>query len=200
YEQMEFILTDRNDAAFNNRSENIKLKSSLSYKKLLDEFINGLRVRGLIFKDVLFKNNVLISKEEISNYFYALDQELSIPNALLLVQQWLLKQINRSKLQEIDQDWVMEEVELMDEEEFLQAAHHAQAQEEIDEFYDSGIEETFLREKVIESSFASIEMEVKSFDFLDVFLTYRSLFQEWIPEDTPKHWSQICAHSLKDLN
>src|SRR5699024_764753 len=162
FEQMEFMLARHQSQDDLFRLKSMTYKSSLLYKHVLDDFIDQLLEDGLIFKDISFREDVLISQKEITTYFYELKDVASIPNALLKTQQWLLRQMTTFREREIDEDWVMEEVELLDESEFLEAAYVVQEQEEIDDFYNSGLEEVVLREKVIDRAFEPIEADIRS--------------------------------------
>src|SRR5690625_2646028 len=200
FEQMEFMLARHQSQDDLFRLKSMTYKSSLLYKHVLDDFIDQLLEDGLIFKDISFREDVLISRKEITTYFYELKDVASIPNALLKTQQWLLRQMTTFREREIDEDWVMEEVELLDESEFLEAAHVVQEQEEIDDFYNSGLEEVVLREKVIDRAFEPIESDIRSSMFMDVFATYKTLFATVDLPTLPEDWTEICKHTMNQLN
>lgn len=200
FEQMEFMLARHQSQDDLFRLKSMTYKSSLLYKHVLDDFIDQLLEDGLIFKDISFREDVLISRKEITTYFYELKDVASIPNALLKTQQWLLRQMTTFREREIDEDWVMEEVELLDESEFLEAAYVVQEQEEIDDFYNSGLEEVVLREKVIDRAFEPIESDIRSSMFMDVFATYKTLFDTVDLPTLPEDWTEICKHTMNQLN
>ncbi len=199
FEQMEYILTTENSKSYDTRNMSIELKSSLTFKSILDEFILKLGKKGVVFNDIIFRGEALISKEEIYDYFYGLDQGTSISNAIGLVSTWLLKKINAMEEQVLNEDWVMDQVELLDEEEYLQAYQYAEEQEEVEDFYNSGDEEEYLKGEVVQRAFAPIKNNIKKFGFVDVLETYCKLFTEWSPRNTPKHWQAICEYSLGNL-
>ena len=199
FEQLEYIFEAKHHANYDIRMKNIELKSSLIFKGILDEFIFDLANEGLVFDDIIFREEVIISKEEIYNYFYGLAQSNTISNAIGLVSTWLMKKINEIEEREFNQEWVLEQIELLDDEDYLQAYQYAQEQEEHDEFYDSSDEEEYLKTEVVERAFASIKGNIKAFRFVDVLATYRTLFKNWAPKQIPKHWKSICEYTLRNL-
>jgi len=199
FEQMEYILTAENDPDYEIRMKNIELKSSLLFKSILDEYILDLSEAGIVFKDIIFRDEIIISKEEIYDYFYGLAQENTIFNAIGLVSTWLSKKINSIEEQELNNDWVLEQIELLDDEEYLQAYQYAQEQEEQDEFYNSSDEEEYLKGEVVQRAFAPLKNQMKEFKFIDILATYRKLFVDWLPANTPEYWEAICEYSLENL-
>lgn len=199
-EQMEFMLNNHGTNNEQFRLDNMAYKSSLAYKCVLDDFITYLQKTGIVFNAILFRGNVLIAKKEVEMFFYNLVNVTSIPNALLKTQQWLLQRISEFRDEEVNKDWVMDEVELMDEEAYLEAAQIAQKQEEIDDFYDSGLEEDILREKIIDQAFSPIEANINSSTFINIFTTYKTLFTTFESSVLPHNWSDICDHTIKQLD
>lgn len=199
FEQLEYIFEADNHADYDIRMKNIELKSSLIFKGILDEFIFALAKQELVFHDIIFREEVIISKEEIYDYFYGLAQSNTISNAIGLVSTWLMKKINEIEEQALNQDWVLEQVELLDDEDYLQAYQYAQEQEEHDEFYDSSDEEEYLKTEVIKREFTPIREDVKAFGFVDMLATYRTLFKNWSPKQAPKYWGLISEYTLGNL-
>jgi DNA helicase-2/ATP-dependent DNA helicase PcrA len=200
FEQMEYILTTINHKDDDTRMKNIALKSSVVFKAILDEFILSLGKEGIVFHDIIFREEILISKEEINDHFYTLAQDVTISNAIGLTSTWLLKKISVLEELEMNEDWVMDEVELLDDEEYLQAYQYAQEQEEIEEFYNSGDEEEYLKEEVVKRSFAPLRESIQQFEFVNIFETYQQLFGEWAPKNKPDHWNEISEYSLGKLS
>ena len=200
FEQIEYILTADKDADYEGRIISIELKSSLAFKSILDAYILSLGKEGILFQDIIFREEILISKEEISRHFYTLAKEVTLSNVMGLISTWLLKRISAIEEQELQEDWVMEQVELLDDEEYLQAYQYGQEQEEVEDFYNSGTEEEYLKEKVVKRFFSPLKEGVEQFEFVDVFETYCKLFEEWTPTDSPKHWKRVCGKSLESLS
>lgn len=191
FEQMEYKLTANRDNHYHAKMKSIEYKSSLEFKKTIDEFILYLKSQGIVFKHLTFRDRILVSSEDIYQYFYDIKQSTSISNSLALTSEWLLKELQKYRSYEFDEDWVMEEIEGLDDEDFLDTYEEVQEREDEDDFYDSGLEEEFLRGKVIERAFAPLKEEVNNYDFVDLFATYRQMFETWSPQNPPAFWNEI---------
>lgn len=194
FEQMEYTLTKEDDEQYALRMENIQFKSSVAYKRMIDEFIDDLNNEGLLFRDLVFRDELFIASEEIETYFYSLDPVITIANKIELVSTWLLHQLKDFKEQEVDKDWVMEEVELLDDGQLTAVYHELQQREDMEEFYDSGKEEQHLREEVVDEAIQPLVEMVEQLRFVKLIETYEQLFSEWEPyNERHERWEQLCT-------
>ncbi|SFM46932.1 DNA helicase-2 / ATP-dependent DNA helicase PcrA [Gracilibacillus orientalis] len=199
FQHMEDKLTEVRDTHYHTKKACIDYKSSLNFKQHLDEYMSSLTKDGLQFKNISFRKEVLVTKEQIRDYFYSLDPTVAIPNKLELVAKWLLREIKKQQQNEKNKDWVMEQMELLDKEEYLQAHYHMQAQDQ-DELYADETEEDFLRGKVVQEAFASLKQKVKQFQFVHILETYKKLFTDWPLKNAPEYWDDIREWTSKDLS
>ncbi|WP_156292029.1 RNA polymerase recycling motor HelD [Oceanobacillus salinisoli] len=198
FEQMEYTLTEKDEKQYDARIKNMDYKSSLDFKQVLDDFIANLTKNGILFKNIKFRGEILISKEEIQDYFYSLSPEIAIPNKMELVSKWILSEIRKHQLKEIYEDWVLEEAELLDKEDYQEAFFKSQ-----DAYADENdplLEESLLRKEVIRRAFIPIKKQVKRMKFVHVLATFRSLFENWTPKEKPSNWEEICSYSISRLN
>ncbi|WP_164669648.1 RNA polymerase recycling motor HelD [Virgibacillus doumboii] len=195
FEQMEYVLTQEGMAGYAVRMKNINYKSSTDFKNQIDEFVSHLESGGIHFKNITLQKNIIISKEQINDYFYSLDSSIAIPNKMELVTKWLLKELRKRQEEEKDKDWVMERVELLDKEDYLKAYYRNQ---EIDDD-DPTIEEDVLRSEVVKRVFSSIKKRVKHLDFVNIPKAYYQLFTGWTPKEKPVYWNEICEQTAKNL-
>lgn len=201
FEQMEYMLTTEKGIQYDLRIENIELKSSLVYQKIIDEFIDGLSDKGLLFEDLELRGEVLISSTQIQDYFYSLDHSILLANKMEMVSTWLLKKVNQLEETQFDQDWVMNEVELLDDEQLTNAYHELQKKEEMEDFYDSGKEEVFLRKKVIQDAIKPLIDRVNQFQFINLIATYKQLFSTWKPQVEPHdNWIDLCDLTMQKFD
>lgn len=197
FEQMEYLLTAKNDEETAIRRRSIAFKSSLTYMNLLDEFIKELADTGIQFRNITFQERILISKEQISNYFYELDKGMTIPNRMEQTAKWLLKKLQRIGRSEKKQDWVMERVELLDKETYLQAYYQHQQQNEDD----ARLEEKILRTEVIKRTFHPIMQRVKRYQFVNILATFEQLFTKIDDHvDRLEYWADICKQTTAYLS
>lgn len=199
FQHMEYKLTGAQDEDYQTKMACIDYKSGITFKRHLDAFITSLAEEGLIFKNISFRKQVFVTKEQIQDYFYSLHPAIAIPNKLELVAKWLLSEIQKQQRKEKNKDWVMEQVELLDKEEYLQAHYHMQKQDQ-DELYADETEEDFLRERVVKRAFSGLKKRVKQFQFVHVLATYRKFFTDWSPAVAPSNWQEIKEQTIAALS
>lgn len=200
FDQMEFLLTGRRDDEYQLRIEHIRFKSSLAYKEVLDAFIDDLHNDGMLFHDLFFRDELFISGEEIKNYFYSLEQRMPIANRMELVARWLKQQIVTLSEAEIEKDWVRDKIDLLDDEQLTEAYHTLQEQADMEEFYDSGKEEEFLRKQIVQREIEPLEKIVTEYHFVKIKEIYEQLFTSWKPKQNPsKNWNELCTFAKKQF-
>ncbi len=198
FEQMEYVMTRTNQQNDSIRMKNIDCKSDLSFMRLLDGFIDHLNTQDIQFRNITFRGEVLISKEQISDYFYSLDETITIPNKLELVARWLLQEIRDQQQNELDKDWVLEKTELLDKEDYQDAFYQAQKQAE-HETNEVVHEESILRKEVIKRVFAPIKKKIKEYQFVHTSAAYQRLFTDWTPDEPPENWEAIRTYTTANL-
>ncbi|GAA0595696.1 DNA helicase IV [Virgibacillus siamensis] len=195
FEQMEYVLTQADADGNAVRMKNINYKSSADFKHLIDQFVVHLESKGIQFKNITLQKQIIISSDEIRDYFYALDSTIAIPNKMELVLKWLLKELRKRQKSEKDKDWILERAELLDKEDYLKAY---QENQEID-VDDPALEEEMLRSEVAKRIFAPIKKRIKRMEFVNVPATYRQLFVEWTPDIATQDWNEICDQTAENL-
>lgn len=95
YEQLESLLTEEDDSLYQTKLTIISFKASLHYRELLDTYIEHLANEGLLFKNIAFRGERIITAQEIAEYFYSFNSSIPIPNRLQLVKEWLLQQLSK---------------------------------------------------------------------------------------------------------
>ncbi|MFZ3580387.1 RNA polymerase recycling motor HelD [Virgibacillus sp. DJP39] len=199
FKQIEYTLTGESDPHYHVKMKGIHFKSSIGFKEIIDHFITHLGTQELLFKNINFRKRILISKEEISSYFYSLDHAISIPNRMELLSQWLQRELSILQRAEEEKDWVLDEIELLDKEDYLVAHQYVQADD--DEEEESFIkEEIFLKKQVVKKRFSSVKKQVKQLKFVNILATYRELFNGWETENTPLEWDEISRQTFADLS
>lgn len=200
FEQMEYVLTQQDDDEYSLRKENIFIKSNIVYKQIIDEYLESLHKNGIIFKPIMFRDEVLISREEMENYFASLKAELPLKNKMRQLSTWLLQRINQLRETEKNKDWVREALELLDEEILEEAYQNLQEEEVMEEFYDSGQEELYLQQKVINTAIEPLIELVDRYEYIDFVRTYAGLFSNWQPKTKlPESWEEMCVMTKWDL-
>lgn len=201
--QMEYMLTGEHDQDYNARNAGIRFKASFAFKTLIDEYVHMLSDSNLIFKNIKFRGETIIFSQEIADYFYSLEDTISIPNRIQLVKDWLLLELEKIAILEREKDWVSEESELLDLEEYTEVYSELQKQGRFseDSFDDFEQEQNKLAVKIVRKYFKPIRNAVKKLKFLHVKAIYRQLFREQIPfgDLLPEDWHEICDYTVRKL-
>ena len=202
FSQLEFLLSSADVSEKSPRIQGIRFKSTLEYKEAIDEYASILSKKGLLFRDLLFRNEGLISKEEIGKYFYSLDKNFSMPNRIQLVKEWLLKEMRRKVKKEQSKSWVEEELQFLDKEDFLEAFKKLQEKKRFNEnsFDDFELEQKWLSEMVVKEKFKPIFNAIKKLKFVDMPGIYSQFFQSVSKKaGFPDKWAEICSGTLNRL-
>ncbi|WP_102349831.1 RNA polymerase recycling motor HelD [Bacillus sp. Marseille-P3661] len=203
FSQIEFVLTSSNKQEVQARLEGIRYKGSQDFIDLIQNYVRNLSKQGLIFRNIIFRGEILISKQVIQEKFYSLDCTMSIPNRLEIVKDWLLKELRRMSKQESKKDWVLEEIELMDNDEYQKIYKRLQKQGRFSEntFNDFEREQKALAKTLVNHYFKPIRSAVKKLKFLNLEEIYCQIFKEpIIKKPIPINWDDICNQTLQNIN
>ncbi|WP_312093926.1 RNA polymerase recycling motor HelD [Niallia sp.] len=202
FSQLEYLLTETDSDKKQSRLKSIQFKSSVEFKALIDNYLEGLHKDGMLFKDIVFRKKVFISSEEMTRKFYEMESHISIPNRMQLLIEWAQKEMKKHAKAERKQRWVDDEIELLDKEEYLEAFHAAEmknGKEQEFDYFDQ--EEKFLRKIIVNKYFKSIYAAIKKLRFIDVSAMYRRIFQLSCPEQLTKdEWHKIGEQTISILN
>ncbi|WP_026089097.1 RNA polymerase recycling motor HelD [Bacillus massilioanorexius] len=204
FTQMEYVLTHEHDKLYQARITGIQFKASMPFIKIMDQYISSLSKKNMKWKDISFRNQILVSSDQIGQYFYSLDETISIPNRIQSVSNWLLKEIRQKEKNERDKDWVADQIELLDSDEYTQVYQELQKKKAFSEnsFNDFDRERKMLAKKVVQRQFKPIRKMIKKLKFIDLKTIYSQLFmqEKWKSDkfdfDLPMEWSNICTYTL----
>ncbi|GGE39842.1 helicase IV [Pullulanibacillus camelliae] len=201
FQQIEYTLSlDESDPNYKVRMAGIKLKSSLNFKTLMDDYLTRLATEGMRFKNIVFRDKTLISAHAISDYFYSLDPHQSIATRIENVQQWLIKALRKHAKRERTQVWVEEEIELLSKEAYLKAFQELEETygNREDSFDDHEREQQWLSQYIVRRHFKPLMRKIKQLKFIHLSALYQQLF-EMMKVDTEASWEQIAAQSIEHI-
>ncbi|WP_078391707.1 RNA polymerase recycling motor HelD [Shouchella patagoniensis] len=200
FEQLEYMLQANNDELYRTRLVSISTKSSMAFKEKMDQFINGLETGGVPFKDIRFRNETILSKEDTQTYFYCLDHTISLQNRLRLTAEWLLKELAKHEGKERSSKWVEETRELLDKETLL-AAHHEILAEHPNEDVFNEEEQQFqnLAKQITRAAFMPLKRRVKSYSFVDAERLYEQFLFDSCHEET-EGFAAAALFSMNEIN
>ncbi|UOQ87268.1 RNA polymerase recycling motor HelD [Gracilibacillus salinarum] len=205
FEQMEYYLNKQGND-YEARVESMHYKASLDYKALIDHYLEHLSTRGIVFRNITFRGQVIIPKQMIEKYFYQTEGRLPIADRLEKVSNWILLQLKRLEKVEREKDWVLEESELLEKADYVDVHHMLQEENQFSEdtFDDYDREEELLRKKVVAWRLRPLRKKVKQLAFVDPLRTFRQLFSsdQWITDGSlilPEQWKEICYTTEEHL-
>jgi DNA helicase II / ATP-dependent DNA helicase PcrA len=181
FTQMEYALTAMKEPGYEARMQGIRYKSSEGFMELIDRYIEALGREGMMFKNVRFRGEVVISASAIREHFYGIEATSKIPNRIKLLVDWMLSELGAYEREEMKKPWVEEEIELLEKEDYAKSFSKMRREkrsargEEIDE-YDR--EREMLAEMVVRRQFKSLRKGIRRLRFLDIPTLYRKLFAD----------------------
>ncbi len=120
----------------------------------INQHLEKLNRTNLTFRSIRFRNELLIDKKEIENYFASLEKDMRLPNKMEQLRNWLLQRIREIQKEEIKKDWVLDQIQLLSKDDYMKAYHEAESEQEESSIQD---EEKVLREKIIRKTFAPLQ-------------------------------------------
>ncbi|WP_342431856.1 RNA polymerase recycling motor HelD [Neobacillus sp. FSL H8-0543] len=204
FEQMEFLLNKIGEQDYLIRVEGIRYKASLEFKQVIDHYAVELAKKGILFRNLVFRGEVIISKEAIYEYFYTLDGSYSIPNRMELVKEWLLRELKRIVKRERTKSWVEEEIQFLEKEDYLEVFQQMEEKNNYTEnsFDDFELEQKLLAKMVVKEKFKRLFAQVKKLQFIDLLGQYRQLFERFSKDQLSltEHWNQICSRTVEKIS
>lgn len=179
FSQLEYLLNHEDSQAYHEREKGIRFKSSLQFKKVLDDYLTNLETEGIVFKNIKLKKDVLLTKEQLEEQFYSFEKGITISARLELLKDWVVKEVRRLKRLERRKDWVREEAQFLEKEDFLEAFKKLEEKGKYngDSFNDYEVEERLLAEIVVSRYFKPIMKGVKRLAFVDYPRIYENLLK-----------------------
>ncbi|MGB8954493.1 MAG: RNA polymerase recycling motor HelD [Tumebacillaceae bacterium] len=202
FTQMEYALTAMEEPGYEARMQGIRYKSGTGFMDVIDGYIEALGREGMIFKNVRFRGEVVISASAVREHFYGIEATSKIPNRIKLLVDWMLGELEAYAREEMKKPWVEEEIELLEKEDYAKSFSKMSREkrsargEEIDE-YDR--EREMLAEMVVRRQFKSLRKGIRRLRFIDIPSLYRKLFADpqavarFAPDvQLPERWTEIC--------
>lgn len=202
FTQMEYSLTQYDTPDYETRMESIKLKASSDFIHVIEDYVISLGNEGMQFKNITFRGKILISKETIAQKFYSLDEKMSISNRLRELSKALLKELTILGKEEAKADWVDEEIELLDTEQYVEAYQNLKGKNKFNEnsFNDFESERNYLANQIVQQKFKKLRRAVKLLKYVDITAIYQRMFSttKW-EAATSNSWKKISKLTLDML-
>ncbi|UUZ78864.1 UvrD-helicase domain-containing protein [Paenibacillus sp. P26] len=208
FEQIEYILTAENEPGYPARCSGIRYKASADFLQVIQQYKQHLEQSDMRFKSIQFRGRVLISKEQMKKQFYSYDSSIRLANRVVLLQEWLRGELARLEVAEREEDWVRDELDYLDNEQYQKAYNQMKKRlKEKDPAFNEAVhEEDLLRRMIVQEHFKPLRAKIKRLRFVDVRGLYGQLFENKDlfrslagGQELPEHWDEICAFTLDKL-
>lgn len=203
YEQLEYVLTAKDDESYEARVSGIQFKASIQFFEAIQSYRKSLEVSGMAFKNIRFRGETIVTDQQILEHFYSNDPSLSFHGRLDKLRGWLMKQIGEAEKIEQDKEWVHEEIELLSDDEYHKAhAYLAKKQGYAGEsIHDYEVEDDALARLIVRRKFNPLRKMIKAYRFINIKGIYKQLFTGTNQiERVPGDWPEICSYTVKMLD
>ncbi|WP_127530509.1 RNA polymerase recycling motor HelD [Paenibacillus kobensis] len=208
FDQMEYVLTQHDDPDYDAVIAGIAFKASARFLHAIRAYRDQLLKDGMAFRGIKFKGRTLLSRKAIAAQFYSTNSAASLSFRVDELKDWILKQLRKLEKAERSADWVKDELDYLDQEQYQEAYNKVpkRQQGKSPSFDDAQQEESILREQIVRAHFKPIYRKVKELKFVDVKTLYRQLFEnEGILASllneaempAPVQWQRICERTIR---
>ncbi|KMK74410.1 RNA polymerase recycling motor HelD [Alkalihalobacillus pseudalcaliphilus] len=207
YEQLEYVLTATKNRLYHSRIASIRFKASTEFFKAMQSYRQSLAVDGMIFTDIPFRGQTIITAEKLTKRFYSIDSSLSFHNRLEKLRDWLLKELSSFHKRERGKPWVQEEIELLSNEQYHKARIFLAKKRgyERADISDYEVEPEALAHLIVRKKIKPLREYVQSYQFVDFKAIYQQLFSistpihQWLTSEKPSLWEAICETTSQAL-
>ncbi|MCJ8014724.1 UvrD-helicase domain-containing protein [Paenibacillus sp. KQZ6P-2] len=204
FDQIEYVLTTKPTQGYEARLNGIKYKGSEAFLRSLQSYAQWLGKEGMLFRGIHFQDRELITAEQMKLQFYSYDNSIRLANRVVLLKEWLLRELASLERKEQEELWVQDELDYLDNEQYAEVYNlllkkyqreeavfdftnqyvedygdfREQEQGEENVFDFTGQEEALLRQMIVKERFKPLRRDVKRLMFVDVIGLYDQLFSD----------------------
>ncbi|AKF96128.1 RNA polymerase recycling motor HelD [Brevibacillus laterosporus] len=207
FSQLEYVQTASKESDYQARVEAIRFKATSDFIQLIECYVHQLGKQGLMFHNISFQGNVLITQKQIADKFYSFDPSISIPLRIKQLADWLLAQLKLAARKEQTKSWVEDELELLDKDDFQKAYDILVKQNRLrgNSFDDHEQEKKILGRMIVNKHFKPLRARIKRLGFLNLPSIYQQLFTTALDTESdtitlPNQWEKICSLTLEKLS
>ncbi|WP_239615539.1 RNA polymerase recycling motor HelD [Cohnella mopanensis] len=202
FEQIEYVLTSTSSQGYEARLNGMQYKASEAFLQALQSYALWLGKEGMLFRGILFRERELITAEQMKSQFYSYDSSIRLVNRVVLLREWLLRELASLERREQEALWVQDELDYLDNEQYAEAygalLKKYQREEAVFDFTQQYVEvygdfrgkeqgeenvfdyamqeEELLRRMIVKEHFKPLKRDAKRFMFIDAIGLYGQLF------------------------
>lgn len=229
FDQLEYVLTEEATPGYASRTKGIEYKSSEVFLQALQSYALWLEREGMQFNKIQFRDRDIITAQQIKSQFYSYDASVRLVNRVVQLQEWLLRELAILERKELEADWVQEELNYLDKDQYDEAfnvLHKEQGVFDFAEKYAKAYEmmrkklrrdesdidftqqvEELLRRSIVKEHFTPLRQSIKQLLFIDMLGVYSQLFSEGAAyrkmtnvAEVPEYWLHICEQTKEKLS
>lgn len=208
YKQLEYVLTAANTPSYVSRVAGIRFKASADYFEVIQSYRKSLELSGMVFKNLGFRGEHIVTSKEIADRFYSDDTSLRFHSRLEKLNDWLLKKIDEVEKRERSKSWVQEEIELLSDEEYRKAYTYLAKKRGFkgERIHDYELEPEALARLIVRQKVKPLRKLIKAYRFVNIKGIYKRLFTEpeminqWLAGEVPDEWTDICLSTVNMLD
>lgn len=204
FEQIEYVLTAGASPEAVARQTGMKYKASAAFLHALQNYAVWLGEEGMLFHSISFMDRELITAEQMRSKFYSFDRSIKLLNRVERLQEWLLQELTLLERQELGAQWVQDELDYLDTDQYAEAyskmrkkyereqavfdfaqqyvdlyGDRPETEQREDKIFDFAMqEEALLRQMIVRERFRPLRREVKRLRFIDMIGLYSQLFSD----------------------
>jgi len=209
FSQIEYVLADENSPGYSARMSAIRYKSSVAYLEVIHNYRILLEKSSMLFKPVTFNHQVIVTAEEIQEKFYEYGDSFRLPNRIDSLCRWILQEITVFVESESQADWVRDEVDMLDPDDYQRAYQQLRQNQKGQDFTFNDIdqEHELLSKMMVRDHLKPLRRWVKQRQFIDVTGLYRQLFSNHSifkqvsgGLNTLSDWKEICKMTTTQID
>jgi len=209
FEQLEYVLKPNDSPEYQARLSSIHYKSSTAYMQAMLKYKSLLAQEGMKFHSILFNGQTIISADQMVEQFYSYDAAIRLTNRIGLLRDWLLKKLSSFAKSQLEAEWVDNEIELLEPEDYHRAYNRLRKMQEGKgvTFDDFEAERELLARVVVQERFKPLRQEIKQLSFVDIKSIYKQLFadeQLFLKvnemDSLLDHWPMLAKRTLRNLD
>ncbi|KIL36325.1 helicase [Cohnella kolymensis] len=223
FDQIEYVLTAKPSQEYEARLKGIQYKASEAFLQALQSYALWLGKEGMKFRGIRFMDRELITEEQLKLRFYSYDSSIRLANRVVMLREWLLRELRFLEREERRALWVEDELDYLDHdqydeaystllkkyrreeavfdftEQYVEAHGEFRKTEEGEEnvFDFAGQEEALLRRMIVKERFEPLRRDVKRLNFIDAIGLYEQLFRDETDYRRMTNETAVPAHWLE---
>lgn len=201
FDQLEYVLTKNTHADYETRVASIRYKATTAFYEQIQAYHASLEQSGMLFKDIIFRNKVIVTAEQLKAQFYNRDVAANFYSRLEKLKDWLLQQVKGVAKSEWQRTWVQDEMELLSDAAYYEyqqylAKKRGFAREDLDDYE---VEPDELAKLIVRQKLKPIIKKIKELQFIDYQGIYEQLFVVHSDTEWPSEWQHICRMTVDML-